>query len=268
MKTTLTAQRLRGAVGLLFGCALASQVLLWAQTAGAFTSGPAPRSPSRSAAPAAALFPDTFSSDFDDNDFDFTILQMQREGLSSAEEQAREAGRVRRRDEVEKQQQQQSTEHEEYFQSVLESSQAALRAPRGAYYRKPGESTQETPAAAQSVDVGGVGYLYDQGIFWLLPGPPFIVVTAPFGAVVDKLPAAAYRIAGQQASRYYFFGTFFEEHDGKYQVIKPPAGTLVSYLPDGYRLEQAQGATLYQFGPTYFKPVFVQGVLVYQVVER
>lgn len=217
------------------------------------------------------LFPTgsgAFLNDFDDDDLGLTILQMQREAIASQEEQAREAGRVRRREEVEQLQQQQSSEHEEYFQAVLEASQAALRAPRGAYYRKPGESTQEAPPTAQPLEIGGVGYLYDMGIFWLTPGPPFIVVTAPFGAVVDKLPAGAYRIVGKDVPRYYYFGTFFQEKDGKYEVVKPQAGTLVSYLPDGYQSEEVQGTRLYTFGSTHFKPVFVQGVLVYQVVVR
>jgi hypothetical protein len=182
------------------------------------------------------------SCDFDD-DFDFTILQMQRESIAAQEEQAREAGRAIRREEVEQLKEQDSTEREEYFQSVMEASQAALRAPRGAYYRKPGESSQESPTNAQSVEVGGVAYLYDQGVFWMLPGPPFIVVVAPYGAVVDTIPAGAYRVPGKGATRHYYFGTFFEEKSGKFEVIKPPPGTLVSYLPDGYRQEQVQGKT-------------------------
>jgi hypothetical protein len=229
----------------------------WSAAAGPTRSG--------SSRPARAS---TFHSDFDnDDDFGLTILQMQREAISSQEERAREVGRERRRDEVEKLQQQQSSEHEEYFQSVLEASQASLRAPRGAYYRKPGESTQEAPSAAKPLEVAGVGYLYDRGVFWLTPGPPFIVVTAPYGAVVEELPAGAYRIFGKEAPRYYYFGTFYEEKDGKFEVVRPAAGTLVSYLPDGYQTDQAQGTTRYLFGPTHFKPVFVQGVLVYQVVE-
>lgn len=209
-----------------------------------------------------------FHSDFDD-DFGWTLLQMQREAISSQEERAREAGRERRRDEVEQLRQQQADEHEEYFQSILEASQASLRAPRGAYYRRPGESTPEMPPSAQPVEIGGVGYLYDQGIFWLTPGPPFIVVAAPTGAVVERLPAGAYRILGQgqDAPRYYYFGTFFQEQDGRFAVVKPPPGTHVSYLPDGYRTEQRNGTTLYSFGSVHYKPVFVQGVLMYHVVE-
>jgi hypothetical protein len=238
----LTAQGIRSAVGAAFVLAVVGSVPL------------SPR-------PAAAII-----DDFDD--FDFTILQMHRESIAAQEEAAREAGRERRREEVEQKRQDESAERQEFFQSVMEASQAALRAPRGAYYRKPGESSQEPPANAQAVDVGGMSYLYDGGVFWMLPGPPYIVVVAPYGAVVDTLPAGAYRIAGKEPPQHYYFGTFLEERAGKYVVVKPAAGTLVSYLPDGYRQEQAQGATLYTFGQTYFKPVFVQGILVYQVVER
>jgi hypothetical protein len=74
-------------------------------------------------------------------------------------------------------------------------------------------------------------------------------------------------VVSKGAPRYYYFGVFFQEKAGKYLVTKPPAGTLVSYLPDGYRTEQAGGKTLYTFGSTHFRPVFVQGVLVYEVVE-
>ena len=256
----LTAPSFVRAAGLLWAM-LVLQVVLWPQPAAAFSEHEQREQREHH---------DNFGDfgDFGESDFDWTILQMQREAITSQEEQAREAGRSLRRQEVEQLQRQQSSEHQEYFESVLEASQAALRAPRGAYYRKPGDSSQETPAGAQQVEAGGVAYLYDQGVFWLLPGPPYLVVVAPYGAVVDKIPPAAYRIVGKAAPRYYYFGTFFEEKGGKFEVIKPPAGTLVSYLPDGYRLEQAQGAALYTFGPTSFKPVFVQGVLVYQVVER
>jgi hypothetical protein len=214
----------------------------------------------------AAAFGNDFDSDFDD-DLGLTILQMQRESIASQEELAREAGRVQRRAEVQTLKEKQASEHDEYFSSILETSQAALRAPRGAYYRKPGDSTQEVPASAQALEVDGVSYLYDQGVFWIAPGPPFIAAIAPFGAEVDKLPAGSYRVVSKGAPRYYYFGVFFQEKAGKYLVTKPPAGTLVSYLPDGYRTEQAGGKTLYTFGSTHFRPVFVQGVLVYEVVE-
>jgi hypothetical protein len=200
------------------------------------------------------------------NDFNWTILQMQRESISSQEEQARESGRAVRRDELQQQRQEQTVEHEEYFDAILESSLAALRAPKGAYYRKPGHVSAEPPASgAQAVTVGGLPYLYDNGVFWLHQGPQYLVVTAPVGAVVDALPAAAYRIPAGEEPLWYSFGTFYREAGGKYAVVKPPAGAVVIYLPDGYTQETTGQTTLYRFGEVLFKPVFLQGTLVYQV---
>ena len=55
---------------------------------------------------------------------------MQRESIASQEEQAREAGRALRRDEIETQQEKSAAEHEAYFDAILADSQAALKAPR------------------------------------------------------------------------------------------------------------------------------------------
>jgi len=196
------------------------------------------------------------------------LLRMQRETLSSQEEQAREAGRVRRRDEVEKVRQKSSAEHEAYYDAILEDSQAALRAPLGVYYRKPGYVRTDAPASdGSAVEVGGISYQYDQGIFWLQQGARSIVVTAPVGAVVNTLPQGVTRVPAKTGPVWYFFGTFFAEKGGGYQVIKPPVGITVFYLPDGYSQERVNGVGLYRFGDILFKPVFVQGVLAYQAVE-
>ena len=208
--------------------------------------------------------------DWDDgwDDYNQTLIQMQRESIASQEEQAREAARARRRDEIEKNQQQSAAEREAYFNAILEDSQAALRAPREAYYRKPGYSTADRPGVeAKTVEAGGLEYLYDRGVFWLHQGSDYIVVTAPVGAVVDALPRGANRIPSKPAPVWYFFGTFFRERGGTYEVVKPPAGLTVFYLPDGYGQETVKGLGLYRFGDVHFKPVFVQGVLAYQVVE-
>ena len=92
-----------------------------------------------------------------------------------------------------------------------------------------------------TVEVGGLTYLYDQGIFWLQQGSSYIVVTAPVGAVVDRLPQGVTRIQSRPGPVWYFFGTFFGEKDGAYEVIKPPAGLTVFYLPDGYTPGEREG---------------------------
>ena len=211
-----------------------------------------------------------WDDDWEDSweDYNRTLLQLQREAISSQEEQAREAGRAVRRDELEQSRGKSAAEREAYFDSVIEASQASLRAPRGVYYRKPGYASPDPPGErAESVEIGGIPYLYDQGIFWLQQGTDYLVVTAPAGAVVGALPRGAVPVPGGGASLWYFFGTFFARSDGGYTVVRPPAGVNVYYLPDGYTTEKAGGADVYRFGETLFKPVFIQGVLAYQVVS-
>lgn len=199
------------------------------------------------------------------DDFGQTLLQMQRESIASQEEQAREAGRQQRRDELGKEQEQRAAERAAYYDSLIEASRAALRAPRGVYYRKPGFIVSDPPPGAQTVTVEGIPYLYDRGIFLVAQGSQFLVVTAPVGAVVGALPDGAYPVLADGGVLYYFFGTFFRAREGAYAVVVPPPGTSVIYLPDGYTAETADGATRYRFGPTTFKPIFSQGVLVYRV---
>lgn len=201
-------------------------------------------------------------------DYNRTILQMQRESLSSQEEATREAAREKRREEIERDRDKAATEREEYFDAVLAASQASLRAPRGAYYRKPGYASADPPAPAAStaVEVGGMPYIYDQGIFWLLQGTDYVVVTAPAGATVAALPRGAVRVPAKDATLWYYFGTFFAGNAGAYTVVRPPPGISVYYLPDGYTLEKQGETDVYRFGETLFKPVFVQGLLIYQVV--
>ena len=211
------------------------------------------------------LFPT--SDPWGTDDLGWTLMQMQRESIAAQEEQAREAGRQQRRAELERQQEQEAAARGEYFDSLIEASRAALRAPQGVYYRKPGFVSVDPPSAgAAPVSVGGIPYLFDRGVFLLAQGAQYVAVTAPVGAVVAALPAGAYPVPSGAGVLHYYFGTFYRAREVNFEVVVPPPGTMVSYLPDGYEVESAGGATRYRFGPTTFKPLFVQGVLVYQVV--
>ena len=143
-----------------------------------------------------------------------------------------------------------------------------MQAPRGVYYRKPGFISGEAPGSgAQVIEEAGVKVFYEQGIFWVKQGTQYVVIAAPVGVVVDTLPAATTRVATKTAGEYgYFFGTFFQRQEKKFVIAKPPAGLNVTYLPDGYETKGTKEATLYAVGNITFKPVFVMGVLVYQVV--
>jgi len=190
------------------------------------------------------------------------------EDRESSEESAREAGRQVRREEVEKKKEANAAEHAAYTDAIMAESKASVQAPRGVYYRKPGFISGEAPGSgAQVIEESGVKVFYEQGIFWVKQGTQYVVVNAPYGVVVDTIPAATTRVANRQGEEYgYFFGTFFQRKDKKFVVVKPPVGMNVTYLPDGYITEGAKDGTIYKVGNTTFKPVFVLGVLVYQVV--
>jgi len=189
-----------------------------------------------------------------------------------AEESAREAGREKRREEVEQKKAADSAYREEYVAEIMSASKASLNAPKDVFYRKPGwKSNDAPPPTAQTVtaDVKGgqIAIIYDQGIFWLPRGSEYVVVVPPLGVVVDKLPPG---VRGQptkdQGVIYYFFGTFFKAKGDKYEVIKPPTGTFVGYLPDGYVQEGEEADPTFKFGPISYKQVFVAGQIAYQVI--
>jgi len=198
--------------------------------------------------------------------YDYFDAQDARE---DAQESAREAGREKQREEVEQKKAKNSAEHAEYTQSIIDSSKASVQAPRGVYYRKPGFVSGEAPGSgAQVIEEAGIKVFYEQGLFWAKQGTQYVVIAAPYGVVVDTLPAATTRVANRQGEEYgYFFGTFFKRQDKKFVVVKPPVGLNVTYLPDGYITEEVNGGASYKVGSITFKPVFVLGILVYQVVQ-
>ena len=201
------------------------------------------------------------------DDYSWSLQRMQSERLASQEEQAREAGRAKRRDELQARQEAAAADRTAYFDAIIEASRAALRAPQGAYYRRPGFRSSEPPApSASTVETGGISYLYDQGIFWLVQGDRYVVVPAPVGAVVPSLPRGAYPVPAAGGVLQYSFGTFYRRQEGACLVVAPPPGVVVSYIPDGYDRETVNGRTFYSFGPATYRPVFVQGILAYQVV--
>jgi hypothetical protein len=186
----------------------------------------------------------------------------------SSEEAAREAGREKRREEVEQKKAAASAEHAAYTDAIIEASKASVQAPRGVYYRKPGFTSGEAPGSgAQVIEEAGVKLFYEQGIFWVKQGTQYVVIAGPPGVVVDTLPAATTKVATKTAGEYgYFFGTFFQRKGKQFVVVVPPAGLNVTYLPDGYETKGSAEAPMYAVGKINFKPVFVFGVLVYQVV--
>ena len=152
---------------------------------------------------------------------------------------------------------------------MARSTIAASTAPRDAFFRKPGFTTQNMPASAHKLEVEGTTFWYDRGVFFRQLPNGFIAVTPPVGAVVNYLPehTGAAVVDGDAETYFYYFGAFFKAEGDKFKTVTPPNGTLVGYVPDGYTESGSEDDVRYQFGDTTFKAVFFQRSVIYQVVS-
>lgn len=200
---------------------------------------------------------------------DINARQLQQNKIEAEEEARREPSREKRREEVEAQQ---SAEVEAYLESqeaIRSSSQAAMKAPRGFFFRKAGSTTAQLPVGAAEVALDGRAYHYFSGIFYLPTANRYTVVTAPPGATVDALPDGHGTTEYNDNLYYYYFGTFFAEKAGKFEVVAPVPGMVVNYLPDGYNemRDNEYDTVTYEYGGIHYQPVFLDGVLSYMVVS-
>jgi hypothetical protein len=199
---------------------------------------------------------------------DATTRQLQQNKIEADEEARREPSREKRREEIEEER---NAEVEAYLDSqeaIRSSSQAAINAPRGFFFRKPGSSTSRLPVGAVEVTADGRTYHYFSGVFYLTAGNRYVVVTAPVGAVVDALPNGHGTTEYGDKTYSYYYGTFFAEEGGKFEVAVPAPGVVVGYLPDGYN-EMRDGEDdniTYEYGGVFYQAVFLNGFLAYMVV--
>lgn len=194
---------------------------------------------------------------------------LQGQSQSAAVEARNEAAREKNRERIAK-------EKEEFTAGFLASqaeiraaSRAAMGAPQGYFYRAPGHTLNNLPESAVEIKVGETTFHYFKGIFFRqIPGR-YIVVPAPFGAIVDELPDGhgPAVIDGDADTYKYYFGTFFAAEGDKWKVVQPTAGTLVGYVPDGYTETGAEESLRFQFGEISFQPYHWQNNVIFQVVK-
>jgi hypothetical protein len=194
---------------------------------------------------------------------------MQGQAQAQADEVRREAQRQKNREELEKKKEAFQTDYLASQEAIRQAAKAASRAPRDAFYRKPGSTTSTLPGAAVELKVGDTTYHYFSGMFYRQIPNNYIVVPAPVGAVVDSLPEGiAGAMYNDDLDTYvYYFGTFFTKEGDKYKVVAPPAGTIVGYVPDGYTEIEVGESVNYQFGDITYKPAHLQNNIIYQVVK-
>ena len=196
-----------------------------------------------------------------------TYGEVQKQQLQSQEEAAREKGREKRRDEIAQETAQAEGEFLDYREAVRETSGAAMSAPRGHYFRRVGHSSSTIPGDHTVVEVGGRTFYYYQGVYYIKPGTKYVVVPAPVGAVVEEPPVGSMVGEFEGKTYYYYFGSFYVKNDKGAEVVLPPVGMVVPYLPDGYQTSKQDEEVYYSWGEVQYKPYYIYGELLYEVVK-
>jgi uncharacterized protein DUF6515 len=113
------------------------------------------------------------------------------------------------------------------------------------------------------LNVNGVPYFCDDGIYYQQAGDDYQEVYPPVGADVQDLPDGAIEIDAGNAVYYYAGGAFYVQQDGGYVIVPAPIGVTVPELPPGAVPVSVGGWAAYQFNGTYYQPQFVDGVTQY-----
>lgn len=110
-------------------------------------------------------------------------------------------------------------------------------------------------------------YHYVDGIFYLKDAEGYVVVPAPIGAEVSRIPDNFEKVeVGENEYNFYWGGAYFEETATGFKVVAPVAGTLVENLSEGGEEVKIGDRTFIRFGETYYQPVQVNGKNMYEVV--
>lgn len=132
----------------------------------------------------------------------------------------------------------------------------------------PGLTLGVLPVGCVQVSFGGVGYYYNDGVYFRpTPAGPYAVVPPPVGVVVPQLPDGADPILIGQTTYYYAGGAFYLQQPTGFAVVAAPLGVTVAGLPPGAIPVFIRGKTYYVSGSAYFLPVMAAGVTAFVTVQ-
>ena len=121
------------------------------------------------------------------------------------------------------------------------------------------------PFGCLALQIGGVPYYYDDGIYYQPAEGGYQEVYPPVGAAVPQPPDGAIEIYAGGQTYYYAGGAFYvQQPDGTYAIAPTPIGVVVPELPPGTIQVSVNGGVAYQFNGIYYGPVFVNGVTQYE----
>jgi hypothetical protein len=124
------------------------------------------------------------------------------------------------------------------------------------------------PSNYISINFGGFGYRYWDGVFYRPFNNLFTVCAPPVGIYINILPAGYRRIYVRNYPYYYYNGTFYDQRGSNYYVVSPPLGAIVESIPDGYETVVIDGETYYVVDGAQYKPVVIEnGEIWYEVIK-
>ena len=124
------------------------------------------------------------------------------------------------------------------------------------------------PSNYFSINFGGFGYRYWDGVFYRPFNNLFTVCAPPIGIYIDILPVGYRRIYVRNYPYYYYNGAYYDQHGSGYTVVSPPVGAIVESLPGGYETINIDGETYYTVDGAQYKPVLQEnGEIWYEVVR-
>ena len=121
------------------------------------------------------------------------------------------------------------------------------------------------PFGCLTLQIGGVPYYYDEGIYYQPVEGGYQEVYPPVGAAVPEPPDGSIAIDAGGQTYYYAGGAFYlQQADGTCATAPTPIGVVVPELPSGAIQVAVKGTVAYQFNGIYYEPVFVNGVTQYE----
>jgi len=124
------------------------------------------------------------------------------------------------------------------------------------------------PSTYISINFGGFGYRYWDGVFYRPYNNLFTVIAPPVGIYINVLPVGYRRVLVRNYPYYYYNGTYYDQRGSNYYVVSPPLGAVVESLPEGYETVVIDGETYYSVDGAQYKPVVLEdGEIWYEVIK-
>ena len=124
------------------------------------------------------------------------------------------------------------------------------------------------PSTYLSINFGGFGYRYWDGVYYRPYNNLFTVIAPPVGIFINVLPLGYRTLYVREHPYYYYNGTYYDHRENNYYVVSPPIGSVVESLPAGYETVVIDGETFYTIDGAQYKPVVKEnGEIWYEVIK-